>query len=167
MASRHEIHAYDYVNHPYEAVRNALLANPLAVFRQATAAAAARSEAAGAELHVKAGPLDIGAEVGIEVVSVTARRSPDDHPALELVLEWKATRHPALFPTMRATLSIYPLTPTETQLDFAGTYEPPLGFLGEAVDAIAMHGMAGVSVTRFVRDVGAFLRSRLAADHAA
>jgi hypothetical protein len=68
---------------------------------------------------------------------------------------------------MRATLTVYPLTPTETQLDLAGTYDPPLGVLGEAVDAIAMHRIAEQSVTGFVRDVAAFLRGSLAAGHAA
>ncbi|HWO24373.1 MAG TPA: hypothetical protein VNO30_36765 [Kofleriaceae bacterium] len=59
MSSRHELHAYDYVNHPYETVRDLLLASPLTVFRHATTAVALRNEATGAELHAKAGPLDI------------------------------------------------------------------------------------------------------------
>jgi hypothetical protein len=48
---------------------------------------------------------------------------------------------------MKADLSIYPLTATETQLDFKGVYEPPLGPLGEAVNAIVGHRIAEVSFT--------------------
>ena len=42
-----------------------------------------------------------------------------------LVLEWEAATMPRLFPLMKAELSIYPLTATETQMDFSGLYEPP------------------------------------------
>jgi hypothetical protein len=36
---------------------------------------------------------------------------------------------------MRAALSLYALTATETQLDLEGDYQPPLGPLGRVVDA--------------------------------
>ena len=68
---------------------------------------------------------------------------------------------PRLFPIMKADLSIYPLTATETQLDFKGVYEPPLGPLGEAVNAIVGHRIAEVSVHRFVSDVAGYLRKTL------
>jgi hypothetical protein len=63
---------------------------------------------------------------------------------------------------MKAELSIYPLTRTETQLDFAGLYEPPLGALGIALNAVAGHRIAEVSVHRFVGDVAEHLRQTLA-----
>jgi hypothetical protein len=161
MAKRHELHAYDYVNRPYASVRDAVLANPLGVFRCATTAK--RDGAVGGELHAHAGPLELGAEIAIEVLSIEVARSPDYHPATKLVLEWRALRRPDLFPTMRATLMIYALTPTETQLDLAGMYEPPLGVVGEALDAIAMHKIAEETVANFTRDVGVFLRHALVA----
>lgn len=165
--NRHELNAYDYVNRPYEAVRDALLASPLTVFRHATMAAALRNEAVGAELHAKAGPLDVGAEIAIEILAIEDARSPNDHPATQLVIEWKALRRPGLFPTMRATLMVYALSPTETQLDLAGKYEPPFGVVGGAIDAIAMHRIASESVTGFVKDVAVFLRGLLAHGNAA
>ena len=82
-------------------------------------------------------------------------------PATRLQLEWEAARMPRLFPIMKADLSIYPLTATETQLDFKGVYEPPLGPLGEAVNAIVGHRIAEVSVHRFVSDVAGYLRKTL------
>ena len=68
---------------------------------------------------------------------------------------------PLLFPLMKADLSIYPITATETQLDFKGLYEPPLGPLGKAVNAMVGHRIAEVSVHRFVSDVAEYLRKTL------
>ena len=74
-------------------------------------------------------------------------------PATRLLLEWEAATKPGLFPLMKAELSIYPLTPTETQLDFLGLYEPPFGPVGKAMNAIVGHRIAEVSVHRFISDV--------------
>ena len=158
--NRHELHAYDYVNHPYETVRDALLANPLSVFRHATATTEQRNEAG---LHAKAGPLEVGAEVDIDVLGIKADRAPNGRVATQLSIAWKAKRRPALFPTMRATISVYALTPTETQLELDGVYDPPLGVLGSAIDAVAMHRIAEESVTGFIQDVATFLRGLLSA----
>jgi hypothetical protein len=62
---------------------------------------------------------------------------------------------------MRAKLGVYPLTATETQLDFAGTYEPPLGAVGGAIDAVVGHRIAEASVHGFVVDVAHHLRETL------
>ena len=68
---------------------------------------------------------------------------------------------PRLFPLVKANLSIYPLTATETQLDFKGLYEPPLGPLGKALNAMVGHRIAEVSVHRFLSDVAEYLRKTL------
>jgi hypothetical protein len=65
------------------------------------------------------------------------------------------------FPLMKADLSIYPITATETQLDFNGLYEPPLGPLGKAMNAMIGHRIAEASVHRFVTDVAEYLRRTL------
>jgi hypothetical protein len=157
MSNRHEVHAYEYITQPYDAVRAVVLADPAAVFRSPTAS--------GAELHAKAGPFDIAAEVDIQLLGVATECSEPPHgrPATRISIAWRAKHRPHLFPTMIATLSIYPLTPTETQLDFAGVYDPPLGVVGEAFDAIAMHGVAKDSVTGLVQGVARFLRTPRAA----
>ena len=69
---------------------------------------------------------------------------------------------PRLFPLMKAELSIYPLTSTETQLDFSGVYEPPFGAVGKRMNAIVGHRIAEASVHRFVSDVAGYLRQTLA-----
>jgi hypothetical protein len=62
---------------------------------------------------------------------------------------------------MSAELSVYPLTSTETQLDFLGHYEPPLSVLGGAIDAMVGHRIAEASVHRFIADIAQYLRHHL------
>jgi hypothetical protein len=69
---------------------------------------------------------------------------------------------PRLFPLMKGELAIYPLTSTETQLDFSGEYEPPFGALGKTMNAIVLHRVAEASVRRFIDDVAGYLRKTLA-----
>jgi len=83
-------------------------------------------------------------------------------PATTLRLEWEAATLPRLFPLMKGELSVYPLTSTETQLDFSGVYEPPFGAVGKTMNAIVGHRIAEVSVHGFITDVAQYLRRALA-----
>jgi hypothetical protein len=162
MSTRREIRSYDYVNHPYERVRNALSQNALAVFQSATKAAASRAQSVAAELQVDFGGIGVKTDIKIFVKGIE-ERVPDasSTAATRLLLEWEAATMPRLFPLMKAELSIYPLTSTETQLDFSGTYEPPFGAVGKTMNVIVGHRIAEVSVHRFVSDVAAYLRQAL------
>jgi hypothetical protein len=62
---------------------------------------------------------------------------------------------------MEATLSIYALSATETQIALDGRYRPPLGALGHALDAMVGHPIAEASVLRFVQDVAARINAEL------
>jgi hypothetical protein len=62
---------------------------------------------------------------------------------------------------MNARIAVYPLTSTETQLDFGGSYDPPLGVLGSAIDAAVGCRVAEASEHRFVADVAQCLRQTL------
>jgi hypothetical protein len=157
-----DIRSYDYVNHPYEAVRDALVKDPAGVLRAATNAAASRARTVAAALHVSIGPLDIGAEIAVTVGKISEQTL--DAPmsrVTRIPIEWSAAERAALFPIMTADLSVYPLTATETQLDFLGRYEPPLGMLGGALDAMVGHRIAEASVHRLVGDVAIYLREHL------
>lgn len=151
------VRCYDYVNHPYEAVVAAVQASPVDLFNRATAAAVDRS----AQLRVKVAGLDLAAEIEIKVVSIAPATSPFEQPATRLDLEWKAVRRPGLFPSMKATLLLYALSPTETQLDLEGHYLPPLGVVGSAADALALHKLAEASVNGFIAEVAGCLRNEL------
>ena len=163
MSTGRVIRCFDYVNHPYQQVRDKLSADALLVFQSATKAAASRAQSVASELRVDIGGIALEADIRITVkhIAETMRPGVMTAPSTCIELEWEAERMPRLFPLMKAELSIYPLTATETQLDFLGVYEPPLGFVGRAVDGIAGHRIADASVHRFVSDVAAYLRETL------
>ena len=164
MQKPHEMRYFDYVNAAYERVRDALERDALAICRAATKTSAARAASLAAELRINVGGLEVGTDVAIVVTGMTERPAAPTSPRTAVLgLEWKAAALPRLFPFMRAELAIYPLAPTETQLDFHGWYEPPLGAVGGALDALVGHRIADAAVHRFVSDVAAYLRATLSA----
>lgn len=162
MATGRPIRAFDYVNHPYDSVRDALRDDALAVFRSATQAAASRAHEVAVGLHVNLGALKIGAEISLTVLGMAEEegKTPANR-RLTMDIEWEAAKASRLFPLMNGRLSVYPLSATETQLDFSGEYEPPFGVIGTAVDALVGHRIADASVHRFVADVADYLRRTL------
>ena len=163
MNKGREIRCFDYVNHPYERVRDALRQNALTVFQSATRAAASKAQSIAAELHVDFGGIGVKTDIKISVTGIDEKVvEAISTPNTRLLLEWKAATMPRLFPLMKGELSIYPLTSTETQLDFSGVYEPPFGTVGKTMNAIVGHRIAEVSVHRFVSDVAGYLRQALA-----
>jgi len=163
MNQPYQIRCYDYVNHPYERVRDALRDDALTVFQSATKAAAYRVQSIAAELHVDFAGVGVKSDINISVKSVEEKiLDVIPTPTTRLLLEWEAATAPRLFPLMKGELSIYPLTPTETQLDFSGLYEPPFGTVGKAMNALIGHRIAEVSVHRFINDVAGYLRQALA-----
>jgi hypothetical protein len=163
MNTARNIRSYDYVNHPYDRVRDTLRKNAVAVFQSATKAAASRAESVAAELHVDFAGVGVKADVKIFLKGIEEKPADATSGAsTRLLLEWEAATLPRLFPLMQGELSVYPLTSTETQLDFSGTYDPPFGALGKTINAIAGHRIAEASVHRFVNDVAGYLRHALA-----
>lgn len=162
MSKGLEIRCYDYVNHPYEKVRDALRQDAINVFQAATKAAASRAQSVAAELRVDLGGIGVKADINISVKRIEEKvGDATSGPAMRLQLEWEAATAPGFFPFMKADLSLYPLTSTETQLDFCGLYEPPFGGLGRAMNAVAGHRIAEASVHRFINEVAEYLRKTL------
>ena len=165
MSTGRQIRSYDYVNHPYARVRDILNRNAAEVFRTATKAAASRAESVAAELHVDFAGLGVKADINISVKVVEEKPTDATSSAsAKLLLEWESATLPRWFPLMQGELTLYPLTTTETQLDFLGSYEPPFGAVGKTMNAIAGHRIAEASVHRFVSDVAGYLRHALAGD---
>ena len=162
MSKAREIHCFDYITHPYEQVRSALTEDVLAVFQSATRAAASRAQSIASELRIDLGGIAIEADIMISVKKVEVKEGETtSRPVTRLQLEWEAATMPRLFPLMKAELSLYPITATETQLDFKGLYEPPFGPLGKAVNAMIGHRIAEVSVNGFVSNLAEYLRRTL------
>jgi hypothetical protein len=165
MAHPHELRSYDYVNHSYAAVRDALRADLGGIFERATMGATGRAKALAATLKVEVGALEIGTDVAIEVGGIEERQEGPigQAPTTFIGLRWKAARAPALFPSMEAELIVYPLSREETQLELHGLYSPPLCAVGSALNSLVGHRVAEASVHRFVTDVASLLRSKLSA----
>ena len=163
MSKGLEICCYDYVNHPYEKVRDVLKRDALNVFEAATKTAASRAQSVAAELHVDLGGISVKANIRISVKDIEEKATDGmSGPTTRLRLEWEAATAPGLFPLMKAELYVYPLTSSETQMEFSGIYEPPFSTLGRAVNAVAGHRIAVACVHRFINEVAEYLRQALA-----
>jgi hypothetical protein len=164
----HDLHCYDYVNQPYERVREQLLEDPRRLLRRASKVAAARAQALRAQLRAVARPLELAAQIEIRVSSIEGARSLLDDPSRRFLHELRAERAAAAFPVMHAILRAYPLTPTETQLELEGTYAPPLAVAGEGggsiddLTAVMGRRIAEASMLRFIQEVAVHLRAELA-----
>ena len=160
MSRGRHVRSFDYVNHRYARVRDALKADALGTFTRATKGAAARAEAVAAQLHVTVAGLKVSKDIDLTVgpIEETTERSS---PITRLQLEWKAKESARLFPLMQAELSVYPLTATETQLDLSGKYRPPFGVLGNAVDAMIGHRIAEASIHQLLSEVAEHLKKAL------
>lgn len=160
MSQGREIRSFDYVNHPYAAVRDALIADAAGVFRAATRSASSRAQDVAAALRVNVAGLEVSADIALALGEIQ-EGTASGAPITRIPLWWEAAQRPGLYPLMHAELSVYPLTPTETQLDFHGHYDPPLSVVGDAVNALVGHRIAEASVHRFVADVAQYLREHV------
>jgi hypothetical protein len=160
MSKATRIRCFDYVNHPYGKVCAALALHSNEVFHQATKSAETRAEKVAAGLHVKIAGIEFGKEILIDIKGAPDIES-NSKKEMTIQLEWKAATAPRLFPTMVAQLHVYPISSTETQLDFEGEYEPPMGIVGKALDAVAGRRIAEASVHHFVNEVADYLRKNV------
>ncbi len=156
------IRCYDYVNQPFDLVCDALRSKSNSVFHEATTSAESRAETVAAGLHVKIAGVEVGKNVAIRIKLYEEFESKTEKKMV-VHLEWQATEQPGFFPVMSARLEVYPITNSETQLDFQGEYEPPMGVLGRAVDAVVGHRIAEASIHRFVSEVADYLRQSIPA----
>jgi hypothetical protein len=162
MSEPRKLRCYQYVNRPHERVRDLLRQQPLALLQRATNSAAARATSLAANLKVAVA----GVEIGVDVRTYLHRVREDAgvaglSPVTVLEIGWEASRSPSLFPTMRAELSAWPLSSTETQLEITGDYRPPLGLVGNALDAAVGHRVAEAVVHRFLEDIVEEIRREL------
>ena len=157
-----QIRCYDYVNHHFDQVCDALRSKSNSVFHKATMSAESRAEDVAAGLHVNIAGIEVSKDVAIRI-KLYEEFENKTNKKMTVHLEWQATGQPGFFPVMNARLEVYPITNSETQLDFHGEYEPPLGVLGKALDAVVGHRIAEASVHQFVSEVATYLRKSIPA----
>jgi hypothetical protein len=162
MSEARKICCYGYVNRSYESVRDVLHQRPLELLQQATTSAAERANSLAASLRLGVAGIEIGVGVRIDVRAVREEEGVAGmSPVTRVVLGWEAASGSSLFPIMSAQLSAWPLMASETQLELEGSYSPPLGIVGTAIDAAVGHRIAEASVHRLLDDVIEQLRRDL------
>lgn len=158
----HTLRFFETVDEPYERVVEQLRKDALGLFQRASKNAAARDEGDGVELHAKLGTVAVAADVAMDVGEPQqAMSSPLGYPMTTFPLAWRAREHSAMFPQMQAKLVVYPHSDSRTQLELEGDYDPPLGVLGDALDALGGHHLAESSAGHFLREVAVQLRMEL------
>lgn len=71
-----------------------------------------------------------------------------------MAIRWEATGPGgALFPVLDADIKLEPGSEQVTVLTMAGSYRPPLGVLGEAIDHAVLHRVAAATIRSFLARV--------------
>lgn len=101
----------------------------------------------GEELRTRVDP---GAHLPAKEVEITVGNAEWRSGSVIMPINWKATGMGALFPVMNADLVLQPIGPTDTEVVFRGSYEPPLGGFGRLLDRAVMHRLAEASAKTFL-----------------
>ena len=164
MSESQKLRCYQYGNRPYEEVGDVLRRRALELLQRATTSAAARATSLAATLHVGVGAVEIGADVRPYLNRIWEDESVGGlSPVTRVEIGWKASRAPALFPSMHLELAAWPLSSGETQLEINGEYNPPLGVVGDIIDAAVGHRIAEASVLHLLDDIVAEIQHDLPA----
>jgi hypothetical protein len=101
----------------------------------------------GEAIQAKAGPehSHFAKSVRIELHEASAADG-----IVTIPMVWTATGTPGLFPRLEADLVIGALGTERSQVALRGTYTPPLGSIGRALDRLALHRIAEAAIKSFV-----------------
>ena len=110
------------------------------------------------ELRVRVGP---GPRVFAKTVRLDLGRPIQGPGDTRVPISWVATGARGLFPRLEGEMVVSEVGPELTQLVFRGSYDPPLGLVGEALDRILLHRLAEASVKHFVDGAIAAVCDRL------
>lgn len=110
----------------------------------------------GEEIHARVGPGPGGyaKEVRLEIGAAEIRRSGVVYP-----ISWTAVGAKGLFPRLTADLVLSHVGRERTKLSLQGTYEPPLGPIGRAIDSTLLNNVAESTVQDWVDRVAAAVSS--------
>ena len=157
--SDRKLRCYAYVNRPFEEVSKRLHDRTDDLFPKATSTAAARAGEVAGNLRVKAGAIDVGVDVSIHVGTV---REEEGHPGN---VPHRGIRLPgrrcAARPCSRRCPPSYRRGRSRRprrRSSSTAPYNPPLGAVGGALDAVVGHRVAEAAVHRFLDDVVEGLR---------
>jgi hypothetical protein len=130
---------------PFETAETLLLRSPRAWLPGLASDANARAEALLTEVGFGDPGRRVEKRVQIEI------REPVHLPSKTILpVHWAATGAHSLFPELDADIEIAPLGPDWSQLAISARYQPPLGFVGKAVDRALLHRVAEATVKDFL-----------------
>jgi hypothetical protein len=122
------------------------------------AAGAARE---GESLRLRVGPI-----ASLPMLSKTVTLHADQAIArgetTVVPLTWRATGSQGIFPVLRADLEVAALSPQITHLTLRGSYEPPLGAVGQRLDGLLLHRVAEATIRSFMRRLAESLADTVA-----
>jgi len=91
-----------------------------------------------------------------KLVRVQVRELAQTEESAGIALRWEAADPGGgLFPVLDADVRLTPVGERVTLLSMAGSYRPPLGSLGQALDRAILHRVADATIRRFVAQVAA------------
>lgn len=101
----------------------------------------------GEELRASVGPADhsYAKEIRLQIGMAEIRRAGLTYP-----VTWTATHAGALFPKLSADLILTHVGRDKTKLCLEGTYDPPLGPVGRALDRVALKNVAEATIQDWV-----------------
>jgi len=122
-------------------------------------AAGAASE--GEALRLRVGPIAslpmLSKAVTLHVAQPSARAAATIVP-----LTWRATGPQGIFPVLTADLEVAALSPQITHLSLRGSYDPPLGAVGQRLDRLLLHRVAEATIRSFMRRLAESLADTVA-----
>jgi hypothetical protein len=135
------------INAPYHRVRDLLRDDPEALF--------GRGEPLETTLVAHFRNTEISREVTIEIMGFD---EPEGASAgAQLTFRADDARHADLFPHLEGRIDAAPVAGDRTALLLSATYKPPLGMVGGALDAVALHRVAEQSLGSFFERIVAIL----------
>jgi hypothetical protein len=88
-------------------------------------------------------------------VEVRVRELVTRGRAVVLTFRWEAAGPGGgLFPVLDADITMAPHGESGTLIALAGSYRPPLGLVGAALDRVVLHRVAAATMRRFVNRIG-------------
>jgi hypothetical protein len=104
----------------------------------------------GFELTARVGPAALSKLVQVQAAQLA------ESAGTGLAIRWQATGlGSSLFPVLDADIRLTPAGEHVTLLTLAGTYRPPLGPLGEALDRAMLRRVATATIRNFIGRLGA------------
>ena len=104
----------------------------------------------GEVLRTKVGPGRGPSPLLAKTVEITAGAPMRGENETEIPITWRAMGTPGLFPELEAGIVAARVGPSLTQIALRGSYEPPLGSFGRALDRTLFHRVAEASVKSFL-----------------